>query len=116
MLSRSLSSVGGQSTARFAGKRAVVAGVADDKGYGWAIAQMLLHEGVSDLMLATWVPAHRVFGKMLDRRKIALDNPHGANIHLVPLDAAFEYPEEVPEQIACDPKYVQVAAQGYTIS
>ena len=54
---------------RFAGKRAVVAGVADDKvsshrsasatyisalqGYGWAIAQMLLHEGVSDLMLAT---------------------------------------------------------------
>lgn len=40
----------------------------------------------------------------------------GANIHLVPLDATFEYPEEVPQQIASDPKYVQVAAEVTTTS
>ena len=40
----------------------------------------------------------------------------GANIHLVPLDAAFEYPEEVPQQIASDPKYLQVAAEVTTTS
>ena len=37
-------------------KRAFVAGVADDNGYGWAIAKMLAQAGAS-VCIGTWPPA-----------------------------------------------------------
>nr|AFN53708.1 hypothetical protein [Linum usitatissimum] len=37
------------------GKRAFVAGVADDNGYGWAIAKSLAAAG-AEILLGTWVP------------------------------------------------------------
>lgn len=39
----------------FAGKRAFIAGVADDNGYGWAIAKSLAAAG-AEILLGTWVP------------------------------------------------------------
>lgn len=39
----------------FAGKRAFIAGVADDNGYGWAIAKALAAAG-AEILLGTWVP------------------------------------------------------------
>lgn len=39
----------------FAGKRAFIAGVADDNGYGWAIAKQLAAAG-AEILLGTWVP------------------------------------------------------------
>ncbi len=39
----------------FAGKRAFIAGVADDNGYGWAIAKSLAAAGAA-IVLGTWVP------------------------------------------------------------
>ena len=36
------------------GKRAFIAGVADDKGFGWAIAKALSNAG-ADVILGTWV-------------------------------------------------------------
>lgn len=38
-----------------AGKRAFIAGVADDNGYGWAIAKSLAAAG-AEIIVGTWVP------------------------------------------------------------
>lgn len=37
------------------GKRAFIAGVADDNGYGWAIAKSLAAAG-AEILVGTWVP------------------------------------------------------------
>jgi enoyl-[acyl-carrier-protein] reductase (NADH) len=37
------------------GKRAFIAGVADDRGFGWAIAKALSAAG-AEILLGTWVP------------------------------------------------------------
>jgi hypothetical protein len=39
------------------GKRAFIAGVADDQGFGWAIAKALSAAG-AEILLGTWVPVH----------------------------------------------------------
>lgn len=39
----------------FTGKRAFIAGVADDNGYGWAIAKSLAAAG-AEILVGTWVP------------------------------------------------------------
>lgn len=39
----------------FLGKRAFIAGVADDNGYGWAIAKSLAAAG-AEILVGTWVP------------------------------------------------------------
>ena len=38
-----------------AGKRAFIAGVDDDNGYGWAIAKSLAAAG-AEILVGTWVP------------------------------------------------------------
>lgn len=38
-----------------AGKRAFIAGIADDNGYGWAIAKSLAAAG-AEILVGTWVP------------------------------------------------------------
>lgn len=42
----------------FVGKRAFVAGVADDNGYGWAIAKSLAAAG-AEILVGTWVPVSK---------------------------------------------------------
>jgi enoyl-[acyl-carrier-protein] reductase (NADH) len=37
------------------GKRAFIAGVGDDQGYGWAIAKALAAAG-AEILVGTWVP------------------------------------------------------------
>lgn len=39
----------------YAGKRAFIAGIADDNGYGWAIAKSLAAAG-AEILVGTWVP------------------------------------------------------------
>jgi enoyl-[acyl-carrier protein] reductase I len=51
-------------------KRAFVAGVADDAGFGFAIAKQLAEAGAS-ICVGTWPPAYGVFTKLLERGKIA---------------------------------------------
>lgn len=41
--------------ALFSGKRAFIAGIADDNGYGWAIAKSLAAAG-AEILVGTWVP------------------------------------------------------------
>src|SRR6202521_3760993 len=51
-----------------AGKRALVAGVADDGGFGFAIAKALAEAGAT-VSVATWPPALGIFKTMLERGK-----------------------------------------------
>ena len=52
------------------GKRAFVAGVADDWGFGFAIAKQLAEAGAS-VCVGTWPPAYGIFTKMLERGKMS---------------------------------------------
>lgn len=42
-------------SAFYSGKRAFIAGIADDNGYGWAIAKSLAAAG-AEILVGTWVP------------------------------------------------------------
>src|ERR1700740_2000241 len=50
------------------GKRALVAGVADDGGFGFAIAKALVEAGAT-VCVGTWPPAYGIFTTMLQRGK-----------------------------------------------
>jgi len=97
------------------GKRAFVAGVADDRGYGWAIVRALAQAGAS-VCVGTWPPTLKIFTKSLERGKLDLALPGGGTIEfekIYPLDAVFDTPEDVPEDVRSDKRYVQLT--GYTI-
>jgi len=97
------------------GKRAFVAGVADDKGYGWAIVRALARAGAS-ICVGTWPPVLKIFTKSLERGKLDVALPGGGEIELekiYPLDAVFDTPADVPEDIRSDKRYVELT--GYTI-
>ena len=97
------------------GKRAFVAGVADDRGYGWAIARALAGAGAS-VCVGTWPPALRIFTKSLERGKLDRTLPGGGEIDIekiYPLDAVFDVPGDVPEEVRQDKRYRELT--GYTI-
>ncbi|KAG8389072.1 hypothetical protein BUALT_Bualt02G0191200 [Buddleja alternifolia] len=91
------------------GKRAFIAGVADDNGYGWAIAKSLAAAG-AEILLGTWVPALNIFetslrrGKFDESRKL----PDGSLMEITKvyaLDAVFDTLEDVPEDIKTNKRY-----------
>ena len=97
------------------GKRAFVAGVGDDKGYGWAIVRALVQAGAS-VRVGTWPPLLTIFRKSMERGKFDLSLPGGGEIEfekIHPLDAAFDTPEEVPQEIREEKRYRNLS--GYTI-
>lgn len=51
------------------GKRALIAGLADDGGYGWAIAKSLAEAGAS-IVVGTWPPALNILKAYLERGKL----------------------------------------------
>jgi enoyl-[acyl-carrier protein] reductase I len=99
------------------GKRAFIAGVGDDQGYGWAIAKSLAEAG-AEIIVGTWTPMLRIFttayqnGKFDESRR--LSNGDLLQIAKVyPLDAVFDQPEDVPLDIRENKRYKEVP--GYTI-
>lgn len=97
------------------GKRAFVAGIADDKGYGWAIVRALAQAGAS-ICVGTWPPTMRIFTKSLERGKLDLSLPDGGTIEferIYALDAVYDVPEDVPEDVRTDKRYAELS--GYTI-
>ncbi|KAI4340567.1 hypothetical protein MLD38_025388 [Melastoma candidum] len=91
------------------GKRAFVAGVADDNGYGWAIAKSLAAAG-AEILLGTWVPALNIFETSLRRGKFDESRvlPDGSLMEITkvyPLDAVYDNPEDVPEEIKTNKRY-----------
>ncbi|PON52209.1 Glucose/ribitol dehydrogenase [Parasponia andersonii] len=91
------------------GKRAFIAGVADDNGYGWAIAKSLAAAG-AEILVGTWVPALNIFESSLRRGKFDESRklPDGSLMEITkvyPLDAVFDNPEAVPEDIKSNKRY-----------
>ncbi len=98
------------------GKRAFVAGVADDKGYGWAILKALAAAGAK-ITVGTWPPALGIFAKSLERGKLDMSLPGGGTLEIekvYPLDAVYDTPEDVPAEVREDKRYKDL--EGYTIS
>ena len=90
------------------GKRAFVAGVADDRGYGWAIVRALARAGAS-VCVGTCPPALRIFTKSLERGKLDTALPDGGEIELeriYALDAVYDTRDQVPEDVRSDKRYV----------
>ncbi len=91
------------------GKRAFVAGVADDGGFGFAIAKALAEAGAS-ITVGTWPPAMGIFEALLERGKITeslalADGRTMAFERIYPLDAAFDTMADVPEEIRENKRY-----------
>ena len=97
------------------GKRALVAGVADDKGYGWAIVRALSAAG-ANVCVGTWPPTLKIFTKNLERGKLDMSLPGGGEIVLekiYPLDAVFDTQDDVPEEVSSDKRYREL--KNYSI-
>lgn len=99
-------------------KRAFIAGIGDDKGYGWAIAKELAEAGY-EIIIGCWTPILNIFttswemGKFNESRK--LRNGKLMEVAKVyALDAAYDRPEDVPQEIRENKRYQ--SASGYTIS
>jgi enoyl-[acyl-carrier protein] reductase I len=95
-----------------AGKRAFVAGVADDGGFGFAISKALAQAGAT-ICVGTWPPALGIFTKLLERGKIAesLLLPGGGKLEferIYPLDAAFDTLADAPTEIRENKRYREV--------
>jgi enoyl-[acyl-carrier protein] reductase I len=91
------------------GKRAFIAGVADDGGFGFAIAKALAEAGAS-VCVGTWPPALGIFLNLLERGKMAeslrlADGGTMAFEKIYPLDAAFDNLEEAPAELRESKRY-----------
>jgi len=94
------------------GKRALVAGVADDNGFGFAIAKALATAGAS-VCVATWPPALNIFLALIERGKIDESRrlPDGSLLtfeRIYPLDAVFDTLEQAPEEIRENKRYKEL--------
>ncbi|MBM3268359.1 MAG: enoyl-[acyl-carrier-protein] reductase [Candidatus Sericytochromatia bacterium] len=93
------------------GKRAFVAGVADDAGFGFAIAKALAEAGAT-VCLGTWPPALGIFSKLLGRGKLdeSLALAGGGKLEferIYPLDAEFDTYEDMPGHLREDRRYAE---------
>ena len=91
------------------GKRAFVAGVADDGGFGFAIAKALAMAGAS-VCVGTWPPALGIFETLLRRGKLdaSLAMPDGSKFvleRIYALDAEYDTLEDVPEALRNQKRY-----------
>ena len=95
-----------------AGRRALVAGVADDGGFGFAIAKSLAEAGAT-VCVATWPPALTIFRNLLERGKMDASRrmPDGSLLEferIYPLDAAFDVLTDASEELRASKRYKDV--------
>lgn len=90
------------------GKLALVAGVADDQGFGWAIAKALKKAGAR-VIITTWPPALNILRMSLDRGKLDTDLGEGQGEltfeKIYALDAMFDQLSDVPEDVRTNKRY-----------
>src|SRR3954470_22973556 len=91
------------------GKRALVAGVADDGGFGFAIAKSLAEAGAS-IVVGTWPPAFGIFKTMLERGKFdeSLPLSDGSKLafeRIYPLDADYDTMADAPAEVRDSKRY-----------
>jgi enoyl-[acyl-carrier protein] reductase I len=91
------------------GKRALVAGVADDGGFGFAIAKALAEAGAS-VCVGTWPPAMTIFTTMLKRGKFdaSLALAGGGKLEferIYPFDADYDTYDDIPADVRDSRRY-----------
>src|SRR4051812_11687281 len=96
-------------TIDLAGKHALVAGVADDGGFGWAIAKAFAEAGAK-VSVACWPPALGIFKTMLERGKFddSMKLANGEKMQfakIYPLDAEYDRLEDVPTELRENRRY-----------
>ena len=94
------------------GKRALVAGVSDDGGFGFAIAKSLAEAGAT-ICVGSWPPALGIFTKLLERGKMdeSMQLSGGRKLkfeRVYPLDAAFDTLDAAPPDIRENKRYKDV--------
>lgn len=100
------------------GKKAFIAGIGDDQGYGWAIAKALAEAG-AEIIIGTWTPLLKIFttswaqGKF-DESRLLSNGKKMEYLKVYALDASFDKPEDVPQEIKENKRYADNS--GYTIS
>lgn len=90
-------------------RRALVAGVADDAGYGFAIAKALAEAGAT-VCVATWPPALNIFTGLLERGKMDESRvlSRGGKLEfekIYPLDAAYDTLSDAPDDVRSNKRY-----------
>ena len=94
------------------GRRAFVAGVADDGGFGFAIAKSLAEAGAS-VCVGTWPPALNIFLNLLERGKMD-DSRRLSSGQLLQfekiyaLDAAFDTYDQMPDDLRQSKRYKDI--------
>jgi enoyl-[acyl-carrier protein] reductase I len=91
------------------GKRAFVAGVADDAGFGFAIAKAFAEAGAS-VCVGTWPPALGIFQTLLRRGKLdeSLTLKGGGKLQferILPLDAEYDVLGDAPAEVRENKRY-----------
>lgn len=100
------------------GKKAFIAGIGDDRGFGWAIAKALREAG-AEILVGTWTPMMKIFttsfaqGKFDESRKLS-DGSMLDFLKVYPIDAVYDKPEDVPLDVRENKRYKE--ASGYTVS
>jgi enoyl-[acyl-carrier protein] reductase I len=103
------------------GKRALVAGVSDDGGFGFAIAKALAEAGAT-ICVGSWPPALGIFTKLLERGKMSdsMRLSDGRTMEferIYPLDAAFDALADAPADVRESKRYTEqgdFSIQGLT--
>lgn len=94
------------------GKRAFIAGIGDDQGFGWAIAKALAEAG-AEILIGTWAPILKIFttswnnGKFDASRKLS-NGKLWEYAKLYPIDAVFDRMEDVPQEIRENKRYAEL--------
>lgn len=96
------------------GKRAFVAGIGDDRGFGWAIAKALADAG-AEIIVGTWTPLMNIFqtslekGKFDESRKLS-DGSLMNFAKIYALDAVYDRMEDVPQELMENKRYKNAKA------
>ena len=94
------------------GKRALVAGVSDDGGFGFAVAKAFARAGAS-VCVATWPPALNIFLNLLERGKMddsrRMDDGSMLEFERIyPLDAMYDTLDDAPVDVRESKRYKDV--------
>jgi enoyl-[acyl-carrier protein] reductase I len=94
------------------GKRALIAGVSDDGGFGFAIAKAMAEAGAT-ICVGSWPPALGIFEKLLERGKMeeSMTLSNGSRMQferIYPLDAAYDSLEDAPAEVRENKRYREV--------
>ena len=94
------------------GRRALVAGISDDNGFGFAIAKALAEAGAS-VIAASWPPALNIFRTLIERGKLDESRrlSDGSLLQferIYPLDAAFDTLDDAPAELRESKRYKDV--------